>query len=90
MKKFLFLYRGHETITQEIMDAWSHSFSKLPIFSDYRAMAYPATQPTHNISLVILRITILFLFINNYLAKRILLILTSTSFHRASGRTLSL
>ncbi len=53
-------------------------------------MAYPATQTAHNISLVVLRITILFLFINNYFAKRILPILTSTSLHRASERTFSL
>jgi len=48
-------------------------------------MAYPATQPAHNISLVILRIMILFLFINNYLAKRNLLIFTSTNFNEQVG-----
>ena len=49
MKKFLFLYCGHEAITQEIMDAWSNWFESIgDSIVDSGSPFGPGRERTHN------------------------------------------
>ena len=49
MKKFLFLYCGHEAITQEIMDAWSNWFESIgDSIVDSGSPLGPGRERTHN------------------------------------------